>query len=126
MDLSYILNSPDVERIASALESIAGNTPGKVDKNQGVLNAGRMMIVDNSGMVAVGDKPAAGLNDAVRHFMETLFIVAVYTQNESTTINRLVSAMWGIDGVTKSGSTLTVNYSLNDPSRQGKELTFEM
>ena len=59
MDLSYILNSPDVERVATALESISGQTvsvlTGKVDKQQGNGNAGKSLIVGNDGLLVPGD-----------------------------------------------------------------------
>lgn len=59
MDLSYILNSPDVERVAGALETIADKAiatmNGKIDKNQGFANAGKSLIIGNDGMAVAGD-----------------------------------------------------------------------
>lgn len=67
MDLSYILNSPDVERVAAALEQIAlgGSTAisGKLDKQQGAANAGKALIVGSDGLVGFG---SAGIPDDVK------------------------------------------------------------
>ena len=56
MDLSYILNSPDVERVAVSLESIATNAvsaiTNKLDKNQGTANAGQVLKVGPDGQIA--------------------------------------------------------------------------
>lgn len=58
MDLKYILNSPDVERIASSLEALADNATGaitdKVDRQQSVSDNGKALCVGPDGLVTVG------------------------------------------------------------------------
>ena len=74
MDLSYILNSPDVERIASALESVAGGTvdalEGKVDAQQGAANAGKALVIGSDGLVTLGD---AGLSEVAKEALLACF-----------------------------------------------------
>lgn len=67
MDLSYILNSPDVERIASALEAIADDViaamTDKLDKNQGSAYAGKAMVVGVDGNIIPSDAVNISVDD---------------------------------------------------------------
>ena len=58
MDLKYILNSPDVERIASSLEALAddatGAITGKVSRQQSVSDNGKALVIGPDGLVTVG------------------------------------------------------------------------
>lgn len=74
MDLSYILNSPDIERIASSLETIASKTidsiSQKLDKNQGTSSAGETLMVGSDGNI-ITEKVAAVLYDKAQPSITT-------------------------------------------------------
>lgn len=83
MDLSYILNSPDVERVATALETIADKTVetmnGKLDKQQGAANAGKALVVGEDGNIWFGN---AGIPDSVKTALLNLVQHVAYTDDQ--------------------------------------------
>lgn len=94
-----------------------------VRSNQGAANAGKALLVDADGSVVPG-KVQNGFNDAFRHYLEGTLRAGMYTEDVSVMIARIVAAMEGVDGLEKSGSTLTMTYSLNDPEKTGTALVF--
>lgn len=96
MDLSYILNSPDVERVAGALETIADKSietmNGKLDKNLGSGNAGKALVVGSDGNVALGD---TALSDDLKAALIQLAQKVVYTDaNGQQYYNALYEALY--------------------------------
>ena len=95
MELSYILNSPDVERVATALETVAVKTveamDGKIERQLGQVNKGKVIAVGDDGIAS----PASlSLSDAAINAILNCFIhVAWSDENGINYYNALSSAL---------------------------------
>lgn len=126
MDLSYILNSPDVERIAAALETIADKTvesiDGKIDKQQGTGNAGKALVVGSDGNVALG---TVGISNAVKTALLACFAkVAWVDANGQAYYNALQQALNSGDTPIPIGSAREWIYHFNDSLQSSGSMDF--
>ena len=111
------------QSLSAAQQTTARGNIGAVADNQGAANAGKVLTVDMDGSVVLR-QAQHGFNDAFRHYLEGTLRAGMYIEDVSMMIARIVAAMEGVDGVEKSGSTLTMTYSLNDPEKTGTALVF--
>lgn len=100
-----------VEAVAAAGESVKNSLPadytalsenvsamrqGKIDKQQGIGNAGKVLTVGVDGVVAPGDRSSgAGLNDVAAALLIDILRNSVYSTDQSSNITDLEVALSG-------------------------------